>query len=61
MPKRKMVKDTVRSEEKILAKYTSDQLILEAETLEETGGYLHFDLFGLSPEELRKLAEKKGE
>ena len=36
--------------------FTRDQLIIEAETLEECGEYLHVELMGYSPEELRAAA-----
>lgn len=45
------------SEENTKLKYTRDELIIEAETLEECGEYLHYDLMGYTPDELRKMAE----
>ena len=36
--------------------FTRDQLIIEAETLEECGEYLHVELMGYSPKELRAAA-----
>ncbi|MBQ6835410.1 MAG: hypothetical protein IJO55_13490, partial [Lachnospiraceae bacterium] len=39
-----------------LSNFTRDQLIIEAETLEEYGEYLHVELMGYSPEELRASA-----
>lgn len=39
-----------------MEKYNTDELIMEAETLEATGEYLHMDLVGYTPEELRKAA-----
>lgn len=38
-------------------KYTKDELIIEAETLEECGEYLHMDLVGYTVEQLREAAE----
>ena len=45
------------SKQNAITKYTKDELIIEAETLEECGEYLHYDLMGYTPEELRKMAE----
>lgn len=39
-----------------LSNFTRDQLIIEAETLEECGEYLHVELMGYSPKELRAAA-----
>lgn len=39
-----------------LEKYSADELIMEAETLEETGEYLHMALIGYTSEELRQAA-----
>lgn len=36
--------------------YNKDDLIIEAETLESTGEYLHIELAGYSPDELRTMA-----
>lgn len=40
-------------------KYTRDELIIEAETLEECGEYIHMDLIGYTAEQLREAAELK--
>ena len=44
-------------DKRLAEKYGSDALIIEAETLEECGEYLHMSLMGHSPEELREMAE----
>lgn len=49
-----MIEDRIGME-----KYTADDLIIEAETLEETGEYLHMNLYGYSVEELRAIAKSK--
>lgn len=38
-------------------RYSADELIEEAETLEEYGEYVHTDLIMYSPQELRRIAE----
>lgn len=38
--------------------YNKNDLLIEAETLEETGEYLHIDLIGYSADELRHMAEE---
>lgn len=43
----------------VMKKYNSDELFMEAETLESTGGYLNMDLFGYSADELRAEAIRK--
>lgn len=40
-------------------KYSAEELIIEAETLEETGEYLHMDLVGFSNVDLFEEAEKR--
>ena len=44
--------------EMLIDKYSRDELILEAETVEEYGEYIHMDLMGYTAEELREMAEK---
>jgi len=41
----------------IIKKFTADELIMEAECLEEYGEYLHVALIGYSAEELRRYAD----
>jgi hypothetical protein len=45
------------SKDEIIQKYSADELIIEAETLEECGEYLHFSLIGYSAKTLREMAE----
>lgn len=40
-----------------LSRFSKDELIQEAECLEEYGEYLHIPLMGYSPEELRAYAK----
>ena len=37
-------------------KYSKDELIVEAECLEKCGEYIHADLVGYTPDELRYFA-----
>lgn len=43
--------------ERIKKRYTKEQLLTEAETVEEYGEWEHMDLMGYGPEELREIAE----
>lgn len=45
--------------ERTLKQLTKDELLAEAECLEEYGEYIHMSLIGYSVEELRKFAEAK--
>lgn len=42
-----------------IKKYTSDELFMEAECVEEYGEWIHLDLMGYSADELRAFAELK--
>lgn len=42
-----------------LDKYTAEELLTEAECIEAVGEYIHLDLLGYTPEELRTAAEEK--
>lgn len=50
---------TIFTEEEVLNKYSADDLIMEAETLEMYGENLHIDLVGYTAEHLRKVAKKR--
>ena len=51
-----MKNDNIK-EENLLSKFSRDELIQEAECLEEYGEYLHIPLMDFTAEELRAYAE----
>lgn len=45
------------AEQRIVNQFTKDELLMEAETVEDCGEWLHMSLMGYKPEDLRRLAE----